>query len=76
MFVNVEEPSTETKLCGFSPQANYTDRATAAVSTLADRGCRVVRAMDPPTAVNLDFLDLEPLLFQLCSSSVILTRLS
>jgi hypothetical protein len=39
------------KLRGLSPQANYTDRATAAcraklVSTFAVRGCRVVSAMD------------------------------
>jgi hypothetical protein len=34
----------------FSPQANYTDRATAACwrSSFADRGCRVVSATDPP----------------------------
>jgi hypothetical protein len=37
----------------FSPQAKYTDLATAALSaklvpTFANRGCRVVSATDPP----------------------------
>jgi hypothetical protein len=41
----------ETKLSGFSPQANYTDRATARLSaklvpTFADRRCRVVSETD------------------------------
>jgi hypothetical protein len=40
-----------TKLRGLSPQANYTDRATAAVGevvpTFADRGCYVVSATGP-----------------------------
>jgi hypothetical protein len=44
-------------------------------ANLADRGCRVVSAMDPHGR-NLGFLDLEPLLFHSSSSSVILTRLS
>jgi hypothetical protein len=39
------------KLRGLSPQANYTDRATAAVGevvpTFADRGCCVVSATGP-----------------------------
>jgi hypothetical protein len=35
----------------------------------------VVSAMDP-TAVNINFLDLEPLLFHSSSSSVTLTKLS
>jgi hypothetical protein len=46
------------KLRGFSPPANYTDRATLyrlsdrrlsakLVPTLADRGCRVVSATNP-----------------------------
>jgi hypothetical protein len=44
-----------------SPQANYTDRATAAcrqslVPTFADRVCRMVSATDPQ-AVNFGFLD-------------------
>jgi hypothetical protein len=42
---------TKSELRGFSPQENYTDRATAACGqlmlTLADRGCRVVSATDP-----------------------------
>jgi hypothetical protein len=41
---------TKTKLRGLSPQANYTDRATAAVGgvvpTFAVRGCYVVSATD------------------------------
>jgi hypothetical protein len=47
------------KLRGPSPQAKYTDRATAAVGevvpTFAGRGCYVVSATDS-TAVNLEFL--------------------
>jgi hypothetical protein len=40
------------ELRDFSPQANYTDGATAAcwrilLPTLADRGCRVVSATNP-----------------------------
>jgi hypothetical protein len=48
------------KLRGLSPQANYTDRATAAVG----EECRLLRvegvtwsAQRIPTAVNLGFLD-------------------
>jgi hypothetical protein len=38
---------TKTKLRGLSPQANYTDRATAdIVPTFAGRGCYVVSATD------------------------------
>jgi hypothetical protein len=41
---------TKTKLRGLSPQANYTDRATAAVGevapTFAGRGCYVVSTTD------------------------------
>jgi hypothetical protein len=41
---------TKTKLRGLSPQANYTDRATAAVGevvpTFVGRGCYVVSATD------------------------------
>jgi hypothetical protein len=45
-------PKTETKLCGFSPQAKLyrlSDRRLSAklVPTFADRGCRMVRATDP-----------------------------
>jgi hypothetical protein len=44
--------ATHKKLSDFSPQANYTDRATAAcrrslVPTFADRWCRVVSATNP-----------------------------
>jgi hypothetical protein len=72
--------SAITKLRSFSPQAKYTDRATATcraklVRTFADRACCVVRATDP-TAVNLDFLDSKPLVFISSSSSIILKRLS
>jgi hypothetical protein len=35
------------KLRGFSPQANYTDRAAKLMRPLADRGCRVVSATNP-----------------------------
>jgi hypothetical protein len=45
------------------------------VPTFAGRNCHVVSATDP-MAVNLGFLDPEPLLFRSSSSSVILTRLS
>jgi hypothetical protein len=42
--------ATKTKLRGLSPQANSTDRATAAVGevvpTFAGRGCYVVSATD------------------------------
>jgi hypothetical protein len=42
--------SQKTKLCGLSPQANYTDRATAAVDevvpTFAGRRCYVVSVTD------------------------------
>jgi hypothetical protein len=46
------------KLRGFSPQANYTDRAKSAklVPTLADRGRCVVSGTNPK-AVNFGFLD-------------------
>jgi hypothetical protein len=47
---NVSILYTKTKLRGLSPQANYTDRTTAAVgevvSTFAGRGCYVVSATD------------------------------
>jgi hypothetical protein len=69
-----------TKLRSFSPQAYYTYRATAACRR---RQCQLLRiegvawsAQRIPTAVNLDLLKPEPLLFHSSSSSVILTRLS
>jgi hypothetical protein len=68
------------KLRGFSPQGNYTDRATAACRRSS---CQLFRiegvawsAQRIPTAVNLEFLDPELLLFHSSSSSVILMRLS
>jgi hypothetical protein len=70
----------KTKLRGFIPQANYTDRATAACRRSL---CQLVlieavawAAQRIPTAVNLGFLAPEPLLFHSSSSSVILMRLS
>jgi hypothetical protein len=56
----------ETKLHGFSPQANYTDRlsdrrlSAKLVPTLEDRGCRVVSATLPPQSFILGFLDRSP----------------
>jgi hypothetical protein len=66
-------------LRGFSPQTNYTDRATAPMSekslqTFADKGYRVVSATDPQGRLN--FLDPALLLFHTSRSSVILKRLS
>jgi hypothetical protein len=51
-FHNKDRKYEKKKLSGFSPQANYTDRATAACllsleSTFADRGCCVVSATKP-----------------------------
>jgi hypothetical protein len=47
---NVNTMKAITKLRGLSPQANYTDRATAAVGevvpTFTGRGCYVVSATD------------------------------
>jgi hypothetical protein len=53
------------------------DRCLSAklVLTFADRGCRVVSAMDPQDRF-LDFLDPELLLFYSSSSTFILTRMS
>jgi hypothetical protein len=68
------------KETGFSQQASYTDRVTAACRRSY---CQLLRiegaewsAQRFPTAVNLSFLDPEPLLFHSCSSSIILMRLS
>jgi hypothetical protein len=48
------------KICGPSPQANYTDRATATcrqlVPTFVDRGCHVFSVTDPYGRI-LGFLD-------------------
>jgi hypothetical protein len=50
-------PISIIKLHGLSPQANYTDRLSdrrlseKLVSTLADRGCRVVSATVPPQSL-------------------------
>jgi hypothetical protein len=57
--MNSADAKTKLKLnsVAFSPQANYTDRRLLAklVQTFADRGCRVVSAMDPPS-INSVFL--------------------
>jgi hypothetical protein len=54
--------SNQTNSVAFSPQANYTDWATAAawqilVPTFADRGVSRVQRGGTPTAVNLGFVD-------------------
>jgi hypothetical protein len=58
--VHSQEKRKERKLRGLSPEANYTDRATAAVGevvpTFADGGVTWL-AQRIPTAVNLGFLD-------------------
>jgi hypothetical protein len=51
IMLKISEPNRyKTKLRGLSPQANYTDRATAAVGEavpiFAGRGCYVVSATD------------------------------
>jgi hypothetical protein len=61
--------AAKTKLRGFSPQANYTDRTTAVCrrcecQLLLTEGA-VWSAQWIPTAVNLSFLDLDVLLFHL-----------
>jgi hypothetical protein len=63
----------KTKLPSFSSQANYTDWATAAFLRIDGVAWSEQRV---PMAVNLDFLDPEPLFFHSSRSSVILTRLS
>jgi hypothetical protein len=67
------------KLHGLSPQANYTDRATAdvgeVVPTFAGRGCYVVSATDSHGRSSR-FSGPEPLLLFSSSSSVVITRLS
>jgi hypothetical protein len=71
---------SETKLRGFSPQANYTDRATAACRRRWGQLLRIEgvawSAQQIPTAVNLHFLNPEPLYFHSSCFSVLLTRLS
>jgi hypothetical protein len=68
------------RLRSFSPQANYTDRATATCRRIK---CQLLRievvawpAQRIATAVNLGFLEPELLLCHSSSSSVNLTRLS
>jgi hypothetical protein len=78
--ITKKKKKLKTELCGFSPQANGTDRLTAACQR---SWCQLLQIEGLtwsvqwiPTAVNLHFLDLEPLLSNSSSSSVILTRLS
>jgi hypothetical protein len=74
------ETETKTKFHGFSPQANYVDRATAACRISYGQLLRIEGVAWSvqwiPTVVNLGFLDPEPQLFHSSSFSVILTRLS
>jgi hypothetical protein len=68
----------ETKLRVFSPQANCTYRATAACQRSKCELLRIGVALSEqriPTAVNLNFLDPESLLYHSSSSVVILTRI-
>jgi hypothetical protein len=76
MVAIFQKGRNKTKLHGFSPQANYTDRATA---TCRRSWCQLLRiegvawsAQRIPTAVNLGFLDPEPVLFHSSRSSIIL----
>jgi hypothetical protein len=80
LSVNINKYRFKTKPRGFSPQANNTDRVTA---TCRRSYCQHLRiegvawsAQRIHAAVNLSFLDPEPLLFHSSSSSVTLTRLS
>jgi hypothetical protein len=61
----VSTPWVMIKLHGLSPQANYTDRATAAVGevvpTFAGRGCYVVSATDS-WAVIANLYSVQPVM--------------
>jgi hypothetical protein len=63
----------KTQPCGFSPQANYTERPPLVGEVSANffvyRGCRVVSDTDSH-GCNLGFLDPELLLFHSSSSSI------
>jgi hypothetical protein len=77
--LSVSKLELKTKLRGLSQRANYTDRATAALSAklvpiFADRWCRAVSVTDP-LAVLSAFRP-QTLLFLPNSSSLVLTRLS
>jgi hypothetical protein len=68
-----------TKLRGRSPQANYTDRATAACRRISANHCgyRVLRGQRNHLPRPLSrFSRSEPLVFHSSSSSTVLTRLS
>jgi hypothetical protein len=63
-FLNIHNiPDIKTKLRGFSPQANYTDRETTACQQsycqLLQIGGVMWSAQLIPMAINLSFLDLE-----------------
>jgi hypothetical protein len=77
---SLQELFKENKLRAFCPQAKYTDRATGACRRSQSQLLRIEGVAWSgqliPMVVNLNFLDLEPLLFHSSSSSVILTRLS
>jgi hypothetical protein len=69
---------TRTNSVAFSPQANYINRVTTPcwwnlVSTFADRGCRVVSAVDPVWSLISAFWT-GAATFLSSSSSFILTR--
>jgi hypothetical protein len=63
------------KLCGRSPQANYTDRATAACRQSYYQTLRIEgvawAAQRIPTAVNLGFLDRSRYFFIQVDSSIV-----
>jgi hypothetical protein len=56
---SLEQSQTKTKLRGLSPRVNYTNRAAADGRRIS----ATWSAQRIPTAVNLCFLDLEPLPF-------------
>jgi hypothetical protein len=71
--------NTLKKLRGLSPQANYTERpplvGEVSVNFFADRGCRVVSAMDPHGRI-LGFLDRSGFYFFQVAPQSYSTRLS
>jgi hypothetical protein len=75
-FLSLLSLNLKLKLHGFSPQENYTDRATAACRRSCCQFLRIEcvawSAQRIPTAVNLGFPDPEPLIFHSSSSSIIL----
>jgi hypothetical protein len=63
VIIHATSKTKKTKLHGFSPQANYTDRlsdrrlSAKLVPALVDRGCRVVSTTVPPQSLIFGFLD-------------------